>query len=120
MADSNERAERRRRRKKAKSQADLIRALDHELRRRILRLLEDSDVALSPVKMATQLDEPLSNVSYHVNILHALNAAAKVGETQVRGALEHFYVTIIKDNKPVQALLEETREADRASGSSRR
>jgi DNA-binding transcriptional ArsR family regulator len=112
MADSNGQQDKRRRRKKGKRQANLIRALDHELRRQILRLLEESEEAQSPIKISKLLKRPLTNVSYHVSVLRRLDAVTETAQGQVRGAMEHFYKSSLKDNAPIQALLEETREAD--------
>lgn len=74
----------------------LIRALNHEVRRKILRALAANDEALSPVVMAKRLNIPLSTVSYHVNILRSCEAVEGAGVQQVRGAVEHFYNTCSK------------------------
>src|ERR1700742_3128765 len=47
---------------------DLLTALRHPLRRRILRRMDD-DEAISPRELSRLLAEPLSNVSYHVRVL---------------------------------------------------
>lgn len=67
----------------------VIKALGHPLRQRILQLLNKA--VASPSELATQLDEPLSNVSYHVKILANCEAIELVRTAPVRGALEHFY-----------------------------
>lgn len=114
MADSDDR--RRKRRREAgsgdTSQADLIRALNHELRRRILRLLNELDDPISPVQLARQLNKSLSNVSYHVAVLKRLGAVTEVGHQPVRGAIEHFYVSAVRKNEKVLAMLEATKEED--------
>ncbi len=111
MADSGGQ-QKGRRRKNGKRQVKLIRALDHELRRQILRQLDESEEPQSPVKISKGLGKHLTNVSYHTSVLCQLGAVAEVAQGQVRGALEHFYVSTVEDNPPIQALLEETREAD--------
>lgn len=96
--------------------ADLIKAIDHPLRRRMLRLLGDRDKPLSPVQMAEELDLSLSMTAYHVRILYELRAIERTGRRQVRGALQRFYKSRVKDDPPIATLLEETREVDDAGG----
>lgn len=67
----------------------LLKALGHPLRQRILQVLNDG--VASPNEVANKLEEPLSNVSYHVKILEKCDAIELVRTEPVRGALEHFY-----------------------------
>jgi DNA-binding transcriptional ArsR family regulator len=67
----------------------LVKALGHPLRQRILHELGDDPA--SPSQLAERLDEPLGNVSYHVKILRECKAIELVRTTPVRGAIEHFY-----------------------------
>jgi DNA-binding transcriptional ArsR family regulator len=66
-----------------------IKAMSHPLRASILRMLTERTA--SPAEMARQLDEELSNVSYHTKQLVELECAELVSTRPVRGALEHFY-----------------------------
>ena len=91
---------------------NLIAALNHKLRRRILRFLNDSNKPLSPVNLSELMDAPLSNVSYHMNILRKYRVAAVVDERQVRGAVEHFYVSMVDDHSAVLSMLDETEAKD--------
>jgi len=93
---------------------NLIAALNHEIRRQVLRRLEASDDALSPAQLARSLKRPLGTVSYHVRVLAGYRAARRVAEVPVRGAVEHFYVSTLEGNELAQALLEETRAGDEA------
>lgn len=89
----------------------------HELRKRILlKLLEGQS---SPNQLAAALDEPLSNVSYHVKALAGTDPKAKkpiretplvelVDTAQRRGALEHFYAL----TETARTQPESTEEAD--------
>lgn len=120
MADSGKKRKKPRRGKGGEDQVHLIRALNHDLRRRILRELNETEEPQSPIKLAKRLRVPLSNVSYHVAVLYRLGAIARVDERPVRGAVEHFYTSTVKDNAPVRALLEGTRDLDETSGSDRR
>lgn len=70
---------------------DLLVALRHPLRREILREMARSENAISPREVATILDQPLSNVSYHVRVLAECAAIALVGTQPVRGSMQHFY-----------------------------
>jgi len=66
-----------------------IKAMSHPLRASVLRLLTERTA--SPAEMARELDEELSNVSYHTKQLVELECAELVSTRPVRGALEHFY-----------------------------
>jgi DNA-binding transcriptional ArsR family regulator len=92
--------------------AELIKTLNHRLRRDILRVLHASEGPQSPVRIAKKLDEPLSNVSYHAKMLLLRRGTALVRTRRVRGAVEHFYASRVADNQAVRALLEETRRPD--------
>lgn len=69
---------------------EMLLALQHAVRRRILRQMLDRE-AVSPRELATTLDLPLSNVSYHIRVLADCAAVSLVGTNQVRGSLQHFY-----------------------------
>lgn len=66
-----------------------IKAMNHPLRATLLRILVER--TSSPAEMARELDEDLSNVSYHTKQLVELECAELVSTRPVRGALEHFY-----------------------------
>jgi len=72
-----------------KATENRIKAMGHPLRAAILRILADRTA--SPVEMARELDEDLSNVSYHAKQLVEFECAELVSTRPVRGALEHFY-----------------------------
>lgn len=67
----------------------LVKALSHELRARILSVLNER--VASPKQLSILLDEPLSRTSYHVEVLRDLKCIELVDEKPVRGATEHFY-----------------------------
>jgi DNA-binding transcriptional ArsR family regulator len=97
-----------------KRQADLISALNHELRRRILRVLHERGESRSPIQLSRQLEKPLSNISYHVRVLERLGALAETDQEQVRGALERFYASAVAGDPEVLAMLAATKEEDEA------
>lgn len=68
----------------------LLVALGHPLRRRILRAMADGKPT-SPRDLSDTLAEPLSNVSYHVRALVQSNAVTLVGTKPARGSIQHFY-----------------------------
>ena len=70
----------------------MMKALSHPLRWRILEALAAGPA--SPSMIATELGEPLGNVSYHVKILLQYDAIELVETRPVRGALEHVYRAI--------------------------
>jgi DNA-binding transcriptional ArsR family regulator len=67
----------------------LVKALAHPLRVQILSALEDR--IASPSDLATELDAPLGNVSYHVRTLADLGLVKLVKRRTRRGAVEHYY-----------------------------
>ncbi|HEU5061917.1 MAG TPA: helix-turn-helix domain-containing protein [Solirubrobacterales bacterium] len=69
---------------------DLLIALRHPLRRRILREMADGK-ATSPRELSDALNESLSNVSYHVRVLSARAAINLVKTKPARGSVQHFY-----------------------------
>jgi hypothetical protein len=78
--------------------AELLVALRHELRRRILRAMFDDDAeTISPRRLSQQLHEPLSNVSYHVRILADCGAIELVDTEPVRGSMQHFYSPTVEE-----------------------
>jgi DNA-binding transcriptional ArsR family regulator len=73
---------------------DLLTALRHPMRRRILRRMDERE-AISPRDLSHLLDQPLSNVSYHVRVLVDCGAATLVDTQPVRGSMQHFYCSAI-------------------------
>jgi DNA-binding transcriptional ArsR family regulator len=76
-------------RRAALSDPQLIKALAHPMRTRILGLLDER--IASPRQLSRKLDAPLQNVSYHVRELAKLGLIKLVRTTKRRGAIEHHY-----------------------------
>jgi DNA-binding transcriptional ArsR family regulator len=74
---------------------NLLVALRHPLRRRILRLMAGEET-ISPRELSEELEAPLSNVSYHVRVLVDCAAVTLVSTKPVRGSMQHFYSTAIE------------------------
>jgi hypothetical protein len=58
--------------------------------------------------------EQLSQVSYHMKVLLRLKVVSLVDEQQVRGAMEHFYVSEVSNNAWVRDSLKRTQKSDEA------
>jgi len=74
---------------------DLLMALRHPLRRRILREMT-GEKAVSPRQLSTGLNKPLSNISYHVRVLAECGAVTLVRTEPVRGSMQHFYRSVVE------------------------
>ena len=74
---------------------DLLVALRHPLRRRILREMADGKKR-SPRELAAVLRTPLSNVSYHVRVLAGKSAVTLVETKPSHGSVQHFYRSAVK------------------------
>ena len=72
----------------------IAKAYAHPLRIHILGLLDDR--VASPSEIATELDAPLTHVSYHVRQLAGLGLIKLVRTTPRRGAVEHHYTAQIR------------------------
>jgi DNA-binding transcriptional ArsR family regulator len=69
-----------------------IEALSHPLRREILVLAVEKDEPISPVRVSRELEQHLSNVTYHMKVL-ADHGLMRLAFTEpARGAVEHFYI----------------------------
>jgi DNA-binding transcriptional ArsR family regulator len=77
--------------KKSKSGVDqrLVKALAHPLRVEILTILNER--MASPNELSKELDEGLSQVSYHVKVLKDFECIEMVKTEPRRGAVEHYY-----------------------------
>jgi DNA-binding transcriptional ArsR family regulator len=69
----------------------LAAAMSHPTRVRVMSILTDR--IASPRQMAAEMDEPLNNVTYHVNQLRDLGCIELARTAPVRGGrvVEHFY-----------------------------
>lgn len=67
----------------------------HPTRVKCLKILAERRA--SPNEIATELNEDVGHVSYHIKKLKSLGAVELVDEQKVRGAVEHFYraVTLV-------------------------
>jgi len=70
-----------------------IRAISHPMRNAIQCILYNR--MASPKEMGEELDEDVSNISYHVKKLEKNRTVEPVKEEGRRGAVEHFYRAVI-------------------------
>ncbi|HST70307.1 MAG TPA: helix-turn-helix domain-containing protein [Solirubrobacterales bacterium] len=96
---------------------NLLIALRHPLRRRILREMADGKV-ISPLELSNELRQPLSNVSYHVRVLADLAAVTLVDTKPTRGSVQHFYRSAVTAAWAQQVLGLRESEGDGAGESS--
>lgn len=68
---------------------DLVRALAHPIRVRILEALQGRTA--SPTEMAREFAAPLGTVSYHVRTLVKLGCIEQIRTQPIHGTIEHFY-----------------------------
>jgi DNA-binding transcriptional ArsR family regulator len=67
----------------------LVQALAHPLRAKILYVLQEQEA--SPKELAAELNSPLANIAYHIQVLRKLKLIRLVKTTPRRGAVEHHY-----------------------------
>jgi DNA-binding transcriptional ArsR family regulator len=106
----------RERRKKDEKHAEaVLGALNHSLRRRIMRIaLSKGRRSISPTEAAKLLGVPLSNVSYHFRVLAKRKALEMTSQQPVRGSIKHFYRAnqAVKKMPMVTAVLAATEATD--------
>src|ERR1700760_3418601 len=71
---------------------DLVRALAHPMRVRILEALQGR--AASPTELAREFGATLGIVSYHANALLDVGCIEQVRTRPKRGTIEHFYTAV--------------------------
>lgn len=93
---------------------ELISALNHPLRRRILRAFLDGEFeAASSTQLAAAIGLPLGNIAYHVKTLAQQGLLELTRREKVRGAEERFYVIRLDDRADcIRSVLESCRSAD--------
>jgi DNA-binding transcriptional ArsR family regulator len=68
----------------------LVKAVSHPLRVEVLEAIIGRG-EVSPTQIATNLEQELGKVSYHVNVLKDCEVIELARTRQRRGALEHFF-----------------------------
>lgn len=76
------------------SDAQVLKALNHPVRRHVMSMLDDG--IASPKELAARLGLSIPSVSYHVGILRDLGLIKVVRETPRRGAIERHYKAVAR------------------------
>ena len=92
MTGKRRKVSRRKRKLQSSPQEALVKALNHPVRVKALTILTEK--IASPKEIATQIDAPLSNVSYHVRVLDEMGLIEIVEEERVRGSVAHYYKAV--------------------------
>lgn len=95
----------------SRSTQNLLVALAHPTRRRILRAMHGGPPA-SPRELSERLDDSLSNVSYHFRVLADSGVLELVSTRPVRGSTQHFYGVTIDAEWAREVLALEEEEGD--------
>jgi DNA-binding transcriptional ArsR family regulator len=114
--DAVDHPKKRRGRKKegpAPSVGDILRALKHPIRRRIMRLLSEPEMNRSPLGLSRDLDVSLSGLSYHIRVLSEMGLIRLVRTRQARGSLQHFYASNVVTSGVVEGILSEAEAEDK-------
>jgi predicted ArsR family transcriptional regulator len=86
-------------------------ALEHVVRRQLLRSLNESEDPRTPESLAEQVRQRLAHVSYHLRTLgNTKLAGVEVGKA--KGRAQRLYSSKVKDNPAVEKILTETAESD--------
>jgi DNA-binding transcriptional ArsR family regulator len=96
----------------ARRRAQIVIAIAHPLRRRILQTIVDRKESLSPAEIASEFALPVGTITYHAKVLWHFGALEPAGERDVRGAIEQVYGTTADDHAPLGKLLEEAQQSD--------
>jgi DNA-binding transcriptional ArsR family regulator len=73
------------------AERELARAIDHPLRRELLKLLVEQSQKLSSRTLAQLTEQPLSIVSYHVRVLECHEAVEPVADEPIMGSANRYY-----------------------------
>jgi DNA-binding transcriptional ArsR family regulator len=84
-------------------------AVQHPVRREILRLAVERDEKISPTQASRTLDVDLSVVSYHVKVLTDKGVLSLVSTAPTPSSVEHFYTPVSSalEHPIVKVILEE-------------
>ena len=88
-------------------------ALEHDRRRRILRRLHQGGPQCLK-DLAASTGSPLSVASYHTRVLASCGLVSRVASRPVRGAVENYFASDVRDNRRVLVVLRATEASDAA------
>ena len=92
----------------------LLKALDHRMRRKVLRAIDDQGRRTSPNRVSNALELSLSSVAYHFRVLAGFGMLELVEKRRNRGAFEHFYkpTDVVADTQWIAVVLKATENVD--------
>lgn len=90
----------------------LLDALNHPIRRQVLRILHAASHPKSPRELACALRWGLPQVSYHVRLLSDRKVLRHKRTRSIRGATQSFYVSTVAENELVSVILSTTEAID--------
>lgn len=91
----------------------LLECLGSPIRRQILRVLKDADIAMSSSDLRREsINFPLSGLAYHVRTLGELNIIRHVENDEKTFPVKRSYVSNVSGNRLVSKILESTKEDD--------
>lgn len=99
---------------------DPMRALDHPLRRDILRRFHNCASARSASQLAAEMGLGLSRVSYHVRVLSEAGCLQGKSALVARGTHQPRYRSTVEDDGAVLLVLRATEREDTRQGPQRR
>jgi DNA-binding transcriptional ArsR family regulator len=87
-------------------------ALEHTVRRRILRRLHRNETPQTPVDLATRENCPLSSISYHARVLTSCGLISSTTSRRVRGNMQPWLVSAVREDRGICSLLAATEAGD--------
>lgn len=91
----------------------LCRALDHQTRRQILRVLGRSSTPQTPTDLADAIPgSGLSMIGYHALVLEECGCVSVTVAPSLSGSLKRAFVSNVTDNRLVTSALQATRRLD--------
>lgn len=92
--------------------AEVLKALNHEIRREALRLLHLRGGAASAVQLSQSIAVPTTTISYHLKVLDDAGIVALVDERRFKGFSEKFFTSTVADNALIVSVLHESEDDD--------
>lgn len=87
-------------------------AMEHDLRRRILRQLHAEPAPQTRIDLAAAQREPLSSISYHVRMLLDCGLLTTTATRRVRGSIQPCLASAVSDDRGICSLLAATEASD--------
>jgi len=94
--------------RKRDHQGRMLHALNHKIRRDIVKLLIHGPSQVSPIAVSRSVNVKVANLSYHFRVLHDNGVLELIDEQPKRGAVEHFYglAPHVADDPIIRAVLD--------------